>query len=133
MSAIGDPAFNFYEDLKFRFMPVVTTVVRRTLEQSQIRTNFRGLVVKSRLRGRKFPGLKPDSTEDLPRVWACCMLNHTKGESNVLPLVWCGSMERGVPARVLSSSSDSGSILRVLSQNSNRVASKRDFNVSKLN
>ncbi|GBM68269.1 hypothetical protein AVEN_88841-1 [Araneus ventricosus] len=41
------------------------------------------------------------------------------------PLVWRGSLERGVPAEVSSSSSDRGSKLRGPSQNSPRVASKR--------
>ncbi|GBL90991.1 hypothetical protein AVEN_184387-1 [Araneus ventricosus] len=39
----------------------------------------------------------------------------------------------GVPAQVSSSSSDLGSKLRGPSQNSHRVASKRDVNISKLN
>ncbi|GBM85643.1 hypothetical protein AVEN_33358-1 [Araneus ventricosus] len=39
----------------------------------------------------------------------------------------------GVPAQVSSSSSDCGSKLRGPSQNSPRVASKRDVNITKLN
>ncbi|GFW59202.1 hypothetical protein TNCV_2781331 [Trichonephila clavipes] len=31
---------------------------------------------------------------------------------NVLPLLWCGNLERGVPAQVLSSSFDRGSRFR---------------------
>ncbi|GBL85800.1 hypothetical protein AVEN_63142-1 [Araneus ventricosus] len=42
----------------------------------------------------------------------------------------CGD---GVPAQVSSSSSDRGSKLRGQSQNSPRVASKRDVNITKLN
>ncbi|GBL90557.1 hypothetical protein AVEN_179468-1 [Araneus ventricosus] len=53
-------------------------------------------------------------------------------EPSVLPLVWCGSSEKeGVPAQVSSSSSDQGSKLRDPSQNSPRVASKRDVNITK--
>ncbi|GBM79969.1 hypothetical protein AVEN_122559-1 [Araneus ventricosus] len=45
-----------------------------------------GLVV--RIRGRRVPSSKPDSTEDPP-----CMLLAKSDElsSNILPLVWCGS------------------------------------------
>ncbi|GBM81018.1 hypothetical protein AVEN_138288-1 [Araneus ventricosus] len=47
----------------------------------------------------------------------------------VLRLVWYGILERGMPARVLSSSSGCGS----MSRNSPRVTSKRDANITKLN
>ncbi|GBN15628.1 hypothetical protein AVEN_51242-1 [Araneus ventricosus] len=57
-----------------------------------------GLVVKSRLWGRRVPGSKLDSTEDPPCIWACCTLNLTLWP-NVLPLVWCGSLERGCKVR----------------------------------
>ncbi|GBN09375.1 hypothetical protein AVEN_89608-1 [Araneus ventricosus] len=43
------------------------------------------------------------------------------------------SLEKVVPAQVSSSSSDNGSKLRGSSQNSLRVASKRDVNITKLN
>ncbi|GBM76070.1 hypothetical protein AVEN_167490-1 [Araneus ventricosus] len=46
-------------------------------------------------------------------------------------LAWRGNLERGVPAQVSSSSSDRGSKLRGPSQNSPRVASKRDVNITK--
>ncbi|GBM25332.1 hypothetical protein AVEN_232467-1 [Araneus ventricosus] len=36
-----------------------------------------GLVVRSRLRGRRVSGSKPDSTEDPPLKWTGCTLNHT--------------------------------------------------------
>ncbi|GBL90533.1 hypothetical protein AVEN_179452-1 [Araneus ventricosus] len=84
-----------------------------------------GLVVRSRPRGWRVPGLKPDSTEELPCKRAWCT-------PNLLQLVWCGSLEREEPAQVLSPSSDHGSKLRGPSQNSPRVASKRDVNKSKL-
>ncbi|GBM32297.1 hypothetical protein AVEN_71554-1 [Araneus ventricosus] len=35
-----------------------------------------GLAVRSRLRGRRFRGSKPDSTEGLPCMWDCCTLNY---------------------------------------------------------
>ncbi|GBL93109.1 hypothetical protein AVEN_216462-1 [Araneus ventricosus] len=34
------------------------------------------LVVRSRPRDRKAPGLKSDSAEDPQCMWACCMSNH---------------------------------------------------------
>ncbi|GBM48806.1 hypothetical protein AVEN_18747-1 [Araneus ventricosus] len=48
-------------------------------------------------------------------------------------LLWCGSLERGVTAQMSSSSSDRVSKFRGPSQNSPRVASKRDVNITKLN
>ncbi|GBN43201.1 hypothetical protein AVEN_78852-1 [Araneus ventricosus] len=53
--------------------------------------------------------------------------------SDMNPLMWCGSLEREVRAQVSSSSSNHGSKLRGPSQNSPRVASKRDVNMTKLN
>ncbi|GBO13886.1 hypothetical protein AVEN_207571-1 [Araneus ventricosus] len=82
--------------------------------------------------GQRIPGLKPDSTENTPFMWACCALNHTQWP-NVLPLVWCGSLERRMPAHVPFSSSDRSSKLRGPSQNLPRVASKRDVYITKLN
>ncbi|GBO05666.1 hypothetical protein AVEN_224960-1 [Araneus ventricosus] len=38
-----------------------------------------GIVERSQLWGRRVPRSKPDSTEDLPYMWACCTLNHTQG------------------------------------------------------
>ncbi|GBL73004.1 hypothetical protein AVEN_128173-1 [Araneus ventricosus] len=55
--------------------------------------------------------------------------NHTQWP-NALPLVRRGSLKRGVPAQVSSSSSDRGSKLRGPSLNSPRVASKRDVNIT---
>ncbi|GBO11827.1 hypothetical protein AVEN_224339-1 [Araneus ventricosus] len=66
------------------------------------------------------------------RVWG---LLHAK--SYVLakrpPVVVVLKFGEGVPAQVSSSSSDRGSKLRGPSQNSPRVASKRDVNITKLN
>ncbi|GBN26881.1 hypothetical protein AVEN_62795-1 [Araneus ventricosus] len=39
--------------------------------------NRGGLVVRSRIRGRRVPGSKPDSTEGPLCVWACFVLNNT--------------------------------------------------------
>ncbi|GBM01976.1 hypothetical protein AVEN_269576-1 [Araneus ventricosus] len=52
-----------------------------------------GLVVRSQPLDRRVPGLKPNSTEEPPckRVWYT--LN--PWGPNVLPLVWCGSLESG--------------------------------------
>ncbi|GBM98861.1 hypothetical protein AVEN_44867-1 [Araneus ventricosus] len=54
-------------------------------------------MVRSRPRGARVPGSKPDSIEEPPckRVW--CTLNPTR--PNVLPLVWYGSLERGYQLR----------------------------------
>ncbi|GBN33463.1 hypothetical protein AVEN_150746-1 [Araneus ventricosus] len=46
-------------------------------------------------------------------------------------LVWCGSLERGVPDQVSFSSSDHDTKLLSLSQNSPRAVSKRDVNCLK--
>ncbi|GBM13320.1 hypothetical protein AVEN_226301-1 [Araneus ventricosus] len=68
-----------------------------------------GLMARSRRRSRRAAGSKRDSNEDPSCLWAWCMLNLTW--ANVLSLVWCGSLERNVPAEVSSSSSDRGSKL----------------------
>ncbi|GBL89048.1 hypothetical protein AVEN_255191-1 [Araneus ventricosus] len=49
-----------------------------------------GLVVSSRLRGRRVPGSKPDSTEEPPCKWVWCTLN----PSGPNFLVWCGAEVR---------------------------------------
>ncbi|GBN66369.1 hypothetical protein AVEN_139314-1 [Araneus ventricosus] len=92
-------------------------------ENNNRRRSRSGLVVKSR------PGLKPDSTEE-----PLCKLVHVKSIGAKCPPVGVAwKFGEGVPAQVSSSSSDCGSNLRGPSQNSSRVASKRDFNVTKLN
>ncbi|GBL83337.1 hypothetical protein AVEN_110652-1 [Araneus ventricosus] len=48
------------------------------------------------------------------------------------PFVWRGSLEMGIPAEESSSSFDQGSKLRGPSQNSLRVASERNVNISHL-
>ncbi|GBN59371.1 hypothetical protein AVEN_9307-1 [Araneus ventricosus] len=40
--------------------------------------------------------------------WACCTLKLTYRESNVLPLVWCGSLKRRVTDQMSSSSFEFG-------------------------
>ncbi|GBM40134.1 hypothetical protein AVEN_25971-1 [Araneus ventricosus] len=49
-----------------------------------------GLVIRSRLRGLGFPEFNLDFTEDPP-----CIGPVARYWPNVLPLVWCGSLERG--------------------------------------
>ncbi|GBM23874.1 hypothetical protein AVEN_208508-1 [Araneus ventricosus] len=51
-----------------------------------------GLLVRSGLRGRRVPDSTPDSIDELQckRVW--CTLNLSR--PNVLPLVWCGGLEK---------------------------------------
>ncbi|GBM86837.1 hypothetical protein AVEN_225059-1 [Araneus ventricosus] len=90
-----------------------------------------GLVIRCLLWGLRAPGSKPDSTEDLQCIGPVARQIIRSG-SNILPLVWCGSLERQVPARVSPSSSDHGLKLRGPSQNSPRVASKWDVNITKL-
>ncbi|GBM65801.1 hypothetical protein AVEN_196110-1 [Araneus ventricosus] len=53
--------------------------------------------------------------------------------TNVLQLVWCERLERGLPAQKSSESHLTAAQNYVVHPNSHRVASKRDFNVSKLN
>ncbi|GBM07118.1 hypothetical protein AVEN_177082-1 [Araneus ventricosus] len=89
-----------------------------------------GQVATTWLWSRRVPGSKPDVTEDPPCMGACCKLNHTWCP-NVLRLVRRGRLERWLPAQ--ASPSDRGSKLRGPSQNSPRVASKRDFNITNLN
>ncbi|GBM67812.1 hypothetical protein AVEN_88503-1 [Araneus ventricosus] len=60
---------------------------------------------------------------------ARCTPNHT-WRTNVLPLMWRGCSERGVPAQAPSFSSDRGSKLRDPSLNSPRVVSRRDVNIT---
>ncbi|GBN60265.1 hypothetical protein AVEN_221012-1 [Araneus ventricosus] len=79
------------------------------------------------IRSRHSPAPKFDSSEDSSCIGPVAGSIRRRG-SNVLPLVWCESLERRVPAQVSSSSSDSGSNLRGPSQNSSRLGSKRDVN-----
>ncbi|GBM65392.1 hypothetical protein AVEN_232322-1 [Araneus ventricosus] len=80
---------------------------------------------------RRVLGSKPDSTEDLPCMWACCTLNHTYGVNRPTAGV-VRKFGEGMPVQMSSSSADLGSKLRGSSQNSPRVASKRDINITKL-
>ncbi|GBN49238.1 hypothetical protein AVEN_216372-1 [Araneus ventricosus] len=90
-----------------------------------------GLVVRSRLWGRRVPGSKPDSTEDSP-----CM-GPVHAESYVVakrpPVGVVRKFGEGVRAQVSSSSSDCDSKSRGPSQNSPCVASKLDVNITKPN
>ncbi|GBL78005.1 hypothetical protein AVEN_143322-1 [Araneus ventricosus] len=52
-----------------------------------------GLVVRSRLRGGRIPGSKPDSTENTSCIGPVARKIIYRGP-NVLPLVWPGSLER---------------------------------------
>ncbi|GBN04805.1 hypothetical protein AVEN_270735-1 [Araneus ventricosus] len=91
---------------------------------------LRGLVARSRLWGRRVPGSKPDSPK-IRRAWG---LLHAKScpVAKRPPVGVAWKFGEGVPAHVSSSSSDRGSKLRGPSQNSPRVASKRDVNIAKL-
>ncbi|GFX00825.1 hypothetical protein TNCV_4577921 [Trichonephila clavipes] len=63
-------------------------------------------VVKVSDRGWPFQEFEPSATKDPPRRGAI----HVKSveSSNVLPLVWCGSQKRRVPAQVSSTLLDPG-------------------------
>ncbi|GBO35715.1 hypothetical protein AVEN_192177-1 [Araneus ventricosus] len=87
-----------------------------------------GLVVSSRLWSRRVLVSKSDSTED-PLVWG--LLHVISYVVAKRPSV-CVEVWRGVSAQVSSSSSDHRSKFRGPSQNSPRVASKRDVNITKL-
>ncbi|GBM54162.1 hypothetical protein AVEN_208762-1 [Araneus ventricosus] len=80
-----------------------------------------GHVVRSRLWGRRVPGSKPDSTEDQPCIGPGAH-QIIRRRSDVLT-------EEGAPAQV---SSERGSKLRGPSENSHRVSSKQDVNMTKL-
>ncbi|GBO33083.1 hypothetical protein AVEN_201191-1 [Araneus ventricosus] len=80
---------------------------------------FRCLVVKSQLRSQWVPGSKPDSAV---HAGLADIKSDVVGQ---MPFRWCR-----VDAR--SSSSDRGSKLRGQSQNDTRVASRRDFTITKL-
>ncbi|GBM13273.1 hypothetical protein AVEN_226262-1 [Araneus ventricosus] len=89
-----------------------------------------GLVVRSRLRGRRVPGSKLYLTED-----PSCM-GHVTSKSSVVakrpPVFVALQFGEGVPAQVSPLSSDRCSKLQGPSQNSPRVALKRDVNMTKL-
>ncbi|GBL80708.1 hypothetical protein AVEN_225351-1 [Araneus ventricosus] len=67
-------------------------------------------------------------------MWACYTLSNMKWvKRSPAGVVRKSGMGGEVPSQVSSSSSDRGSKLRVPSQNSSRVPSKRDVSVTKLN
>ncbi|GBL86385.1 hypothetical protein AVEN_164555-1 [Araneus ventricosus] len=81
--------------------------------------------------GRKFPGSKPNSTENPPCMWACCMLNH-KQRTTRPPAGVVRNLGQGVPAQASSSSYESVLKLQDPSQNIPCIASKRDINTTEL-
>ncbi|GBM49041.1 hypothetical protein AVEN_120644-1, partial [Araneus ventricosus] len=86
-----------------------------------------GLVVKSRLRGRRVPGSKPDSTKDPP----CMEPVISNGQPSFR---WCGVevWRREGRSSGSSSPSDRGRKLRGEFQNSPCVASKCEAIITKL-
>ncbi|GBM42001.1 hypothetical protein AVEN_137549-1 [Araneus ventricosus] len=77
---------------KFKFSD--STVFLSSLTVSSHENEGSGdLVVRSRLRGRRVPASKPNSSKDLP-----CM-GPAASWSNGIPLVRCGSLERGCQFR----------------------------------
>ncbi|GBN75711.1 hypothetical protein AVEN_113520-1 [Araneus ventricosus] len=89
-----------------------------------------GLVVRSRLWSRRVPGSNPIPL-NICRVWG---LLHAKSYvvSKRPPVCVAWMFGEGVAAKVSSSSPHRGSKSRGPSQNSPRVASKRDVNTTKL-
>ncbi|GBO29151.1 hypothetical protein AVEN_169859-1 [Araneus ventricosus] len=82
-----------------------------------------GLVVRSRLWGRRVP-----IPTKIRRVWGLLhSKSHVVAKHPLVSVAW--KLGEGVPAQVSSSSSDRGLKLRGPSQNSPRVASKRDVNM----
>ncbi|GBN65780.1 hypothetical protein AVEN_17838-1 [Araneus ventricosus] len=90
-----------------------------------------GLVVRPRLGAGGFQIRHPIPLK-IRRVWGPL---HAKSyvAAKRSPAAVARKFGEGVPAQVSSSSSDRGSNLRGPSQNSPRVASKRDVNITKLN
>ncbi|GBM77695.1 hypothetical protein AVEN_184516-1 [Araneus ventricosus] len=86
-------------------------------------------MIRSRLWDRRVSGSKPDSTEDPPCLGLLYVKSYVVAKHPPIGVAW--KFGEGV-AQVSSSSSDSGSKLRVPSQNSPRAASKRDVNTTKL-
>ncbi|GBO12627.1 hypothetical protein AVEN_168487-1 [Araneus ventricosus] len=89
----------------------------------------RCLVVRSRLWGRRVTCSKPDSTEDPSCVGFVVRKIMRRGTKHP-PVAVVRKFGEEVTAQVSSSSSDRGSKLRGQSQNSPRVDSKRDVNIT---
>ncbi|GBM21622.1 hypothetical protein AVEN_172474-1 [Araneus ventricosus] len=87
-----------------------------------------GLVGWSRLRAG---GSKPDSTEDPPCMCVWCVLNLSRGP-DIIPLVSCGSLERGCQLKSRPRNLTAVQNYEVRSKITPRVASKRDVNIAKL-
>ncbi|GBM02193.1 hypothetical protein AVEN_190610-1 [Araneus ventricosus] len=106
---------------------MLLTAINEICLQNQIQNMRLRYFLESSSRGRRVPGSRPDSLK-IRRVWG---LLHAKSSVVVKrpPVGVAWKFGEGVPAQVSSSSSDRGSKLRGPSQNSPRVASKRDVNI----
>ncbi|GFW75653.1 hypothetical protein TNCV_4428361 [Trichonephila clavipes] len=95
-----NPAFTYDDQCE-----VTMTIISMFL--ARIKRSRGSLVVNVTNSWLAFHEFEPSTMEDPP----CRVAMHVKTveSSNVLPLVWCGSLERGVPAQVSSSSLDHGS------------------------
>ncbi|GBL87475.1 hypothetical protein AVEN_213242-1 [Araneus ventricosus] len=93
-------------------------------------TNLHSLLLRRREMGKDNWTLDPLHRLSPKRFQNLTSLQKTAttADVHVLPLMWCGSLEKGDA----SSSSDRGSNLRGSSQNRPRVASKRDENITEL-
>ncbi|GBM57579.1 hypothetical protein AVEN_85446-1 [Araneus ventricosus] len=90
------------------------------------------LVVRSRFRGRRVPGSKPDSTEDPSCMWACCVINHTQGVKRTSRWRGAEDLRRGMPAQMSSSSSNGGSKCEVGPKIALELLQKQVVNIIKL-
>ncbi|GBM16968.1 hypothetical protein AVEN_22385-1, partial [Araneus ventricosus] len=91
-----------------------------------------GLAIRCRLRGRRVPGSKLDSTGDPLCIGLLHVKSYVSSQTPTRRLVRRRSLERRDAAQTTSSSSDSGSELRGPSQKSRRVVAKLDVNITKL-
>ncbi|GBO32806.1 hypothetical protein AVEN_213850-1 [Araneus ventricosus] len=87
-----------------------------------------GLVIRSRLWGRRVPGPEPHSTEDTSCMGLVLVKSYVVAKRPPVGVAW--KFEEEVPAQMSSSLSDRGSKLRGSSQYSPHIASKRDINIS---
>ncbi|GBN32861.1 hypothetical protein AVEN_89555-1 [Araneus ventricosus] len=87
------------------------------------------LIVRSRLWDQRVLSSKPDSTDDPSCIGPVDVKSYVEGQTFSR---WCGAEAcRGSSNSCVVVSSDRGSKLRKPSQNSPRVSSKRDVNITK--
>ncbi|GBL93661.1 hypothetical protein AVEN_25649-1 [Araneus ventricosus] len=90
-----------------------------------------GLMVRSRFQGGRAGDSKPDSTEDLQCMRACCTLNQTQWVK-CPSLVWCTSLESGCQHMCRRRHLTAVQKYEVSPKNNPRFASRRDVNITQL-